>query len=147
MPSPKHLAVVLAAASLGAVTVAAPALASTPSTVHHTSLNARATKDAVAPKHQDVVVLTLRAGEKALAGESDSFLVRTRRGVSTSHAWSEWAPVAAVPGTKDGRYRIEVTMPASITKGRKEQYQVKFAGDPANGYAPSRSQVFTVRAR
>jgi hypothetical protein len=147
MPSVKHLAALLAAASLGAVTIAAPSFAAAPSTVHHTSLNARATKDAVKPAHTDVVVLTLRSGKKALAGESDNFQVRMRRGVSTSHAWSEWTAVAAEPGVKDGRYRITVTMPESIHKGRKEQYQVRFTGDTTNGYHASRSQVFTVRAR
>jgi hypothetical protein len=146
MLSPKHLAAALAAASLGAATLAAPSFASTP-TLHHTSVNARATKDAVKPQHTDVVVLTLRSGKKALADEADNFLVRSRRGVSTSHAWGEWTPVAATPGAKNGRYRIEVTMPESIRKGRKEQFQVKFAGDEANGYHASRSQVFTVRAR
>jgi hypothetical protein len=146
MQIPKRPAL-LVAASLAAATLASPAVAADASTLHHTSLNARATKDAVKPQHTDVVVLTLRSGKKALADESDNFQVRMRRGVGTSHAWSEWAAVAATPGAKDGRYRIEVTMPESIHKGRKEQYQVKFTGDEANGYHASRSQVFTVRAR
>jgi hypothetical protein len=137
----------LVAASVAAATLAAPAFATTSSTtLHHTSLNARATKDAVKPGHKDRVVLTLRSGKKGIAGEESNFLVRMRRDVSTSSKWGAWMPVTATPGTKDGRYRIEVTMPASTKKGHKEQYEVKFAGDATHDYAKSRSHVFTVKA-
>jgi hypothetical protein len=138
---------VLVAASVAAATLASPAFATTPSTMHHTSLNARATKDGVAPAHKDRVVLTLRSGKTGIAGEESNFLVRMRRDVSTSSKWGAWAPVTAVPGVKDGRYRIQVTMPVTARKGQKEQYQVKFAGDAAHQYAASRSQVFVVTAR
>lgn len=149
----KRPAVAVAAATVAAATLATPAFASTPtstptstSTLHHTSLNARATKDAVAPGQKDRVVLTLRSGKTGIAGEEANFLVRMRRGTSTSSTWGAWASVTATPGTKDGRYRIQVTMPPSAHQGRKEQYQVKFAGDATHQYAASRSQVFTVRA-
>ena len=137
----------LVAASVAAATLASPAFATTSSTtLHHTSLNARATKDAVKPGHKDRVVLTLRSGKTGIAGEESNFLVRMRRDVSTSSKWGAWTPVTATPGTKDGRYRIEVTMPTSTRKGHKEQYEVKFAGDTTHDYAKSRSHVFTVKA-
>ena len=137
---------VLVAASVAAVTLASPAFATTPSTMHHTSLNARATKGAVPAGHKDRVVLTLRSGKTGIAGEESNFLVRMRRDVSTSSKWGTWATVTAVPGTKAGRYRVQVMMPPTARKGQKEQYQVKFAGDAANHYAASRSHVFTVKA-
>ena len=137
---------VLVAASVAAATLASPAFATTPSTMHHTSLNARAAKDVVMPGHKDRVVLTLRSGKTGIAGEESSFLVRMRRDTSTSSKWGTWASVTAVPGTKAGRYRIQVTMPTTNRKGQKEQYQVKFAGDATHHYAASRSQVFTVKA-
>ena len=146
MPIPQRPAL-LVAASLAAATLASPAVAATPSTTtHHTSLNARATKDSVAPGQKDRVVLTLRSGKTGVAGEESNFLVRMRRGVSTSSTWGAWTAVTATPGVKDGRYRIQVTLPPSTHHGRKEQYQVKFAGDSAHQYAASRSQVFTVTA-
>lgn len=137
----------LVAASVAAATLASPAFATTPSTTtHHTSLNARATKDATMPGHKDRVVLTLRSGKTGIAGEESNFMVRMRRDTTTSSKWGTWAPVTAVPGTKAGRYRIHVTMPTTSRKGQKEQYQVKFAGDATNHYAASRSQIFTVKA-
>lgn len=124
----------------------APAFATASSTTVPTSLNARAVKDVVAPRHQDTVVLTLRSRHAGVTGEADAFLVRTRRDNGTS-TWSTWQSVSAVPGTKDGRYRVTVDMPAKIGKGKKEQYQVKFAGDAAKSLRSSRSQVITVTAR
>jgi hypothetical protein len=110
-----------------------------------TSLNARATKAVEAPRHQDTVVLTLRKGHSAVTGEDQNFLVRTRRDNGTS-TWSSWQSVSATPGATAGRYRITVTMPAKIGKGKKQQYQVKFAGDAAKQLRSSRSQVVTVTA-
>ena len=138
---------ILVAASVAAVAIGSPAFAATSSMTHRTSLNARASRAAVAPKHKDPVVLTLRSGKSGVAGEMANFLVRSRRDVSKSAKWGAWSHVAAVPGSKSGKYEISVKMPASAKKGQKEQYQVKFAGDPAQKYAASRSEVFVVRAR
>jgi hypothetical protein len=144
LPRPAILVSVAAAAAMIAVPTAA--MAST--TDARTSLNARAAKDVVAPKHQDTVYLTLRSHKTGVTGEEANFLVRTRRDTGTSpSAWSTWTAVTATPGTKAGRYRVTVTMPAKIGHGKKEQYQVKFAGDSTNHLAASRSQVFTVTAR
>jgi len=140
------LAVTAMTVAAAAATFATPAMATTPTT-HPTSLNARAVKADVAPNHHDTVVLTLRSGKTGLANEEMNFLVRSRRAVSGTHTWSTWSSVTATPGTTAGRYRIQITMTPSAHKGQKEQYQVKFTGDPTNKYAASRSQVFVVRAR
>ena len=136
---------IVVAASVAAVAIGSPAFAAT-STAHRTSLNARASKAAVAPRHRDQVTLTLRSGKSGVAGEMTNFLVRSRRDVSKSAKWGAWSHVVAVPGTKSGQYVTSVMMPASAKKGQKEQYQVKFAGDPVQKYASSRSQVFVVKA-
>jgi hypothetical protein len=114
---------------------------------HHTSVNARASKGVVAPKHTDTVNVTLHSGKSAVAGEESNFVVRSRRDVSNTAQWGNWAAVAASAGAVDGHYTISVTLPARLTKGQKEQFQVKFAGDAANNLASSRSQVFTLKAK
>ena len=138
---------ILVAASVAAVAIGSPAFAATSSSAHPTSLTARASKAAVAPKHRDPVLLTLRSGKSGVAGEMTNFLVRSRRDVNKSAKWGAWSHVAAVPGAKSGQYEISVVMPASAKKGQKEQYQVKFAGDAVQKYASSRSEVFVVQAR
>ncbi len=138
---------ILVAATVAAAALGSPAFAATSSKPHPTSLNARAGKAAVAPKHKDPVLLTLRSGKKGIAGEMANFLVRSRGDVSKSSKWGAWSHVLAVPGVKSGQYKIQVTMPASAKKGQKEQYQVKFSGDPVQKYAASRSEVFVVKAR
>lgn len=137
---------ILVAASVAAATIGSPAFAATSTTAHPTSLNARPSKAAVAPNHRDPVLLTLRSGKSGVAGEMANFLVRSRRDVSKSAKWGAWGHVVAVPGAKSGQYEIRVMMPASAKKGQKEQYQVKFSGDPVQKYAASRSQVFIVKA-
>lgn len=141
----KHPAI-LVATSLAATAIGSPAFAATSPKTHPTSLNARASKAAVAPNHRDPVLLTLRSGKSGVAGEATNFLVRTRRDGSKSSKWGAWAHVAAIPGSKNGQYKVQVTMPASAKKGQKEDYQVKFSGDPVKQLAPSRSQVFIVKA-
>ena len=113
---------------------------------HHTSVNASASKGVVAPKHTDTVNVTLRSGKSAVAGEESNFLVRSRRDVSDTAKWGDWSAVAATAGASDGHYTFSVTLPAKLTNGQKEQFQVKFAGDAANNLAASRSQIFTVKA-
>jgi hypothetical protein len=138
---------ILISAATAAAMIAVPTAAMASTTDARTSLNARAAKDVVAPKHTDTVFLTLRSHKTGVAGEESHFLVRTRRDTGTSpSAWSTWSAVTATAGTKVGRYRVTVTMPAKIGTGKKEQYQVKFAGDSAKHLAPSRSQVITVTA-
>lgn len=137
---------ILISAAVAAATMATPAFASSPTTDAHTSLNARASKSVVAPRHTDTVFLTLRSHQAGVAGEADHFAVRMRRDTSTTTKWSTWTTVAATPGTKDGRYQVSVTMPPKIAKGKKEQFQVRFTGDTARHLAASRSQVFTVTA-
>jgi hypothetical protein len=136
---------ILISAAVAAATLATPAFASSPTTDAHTSLNARASKAVVAPRHTDTVFLTLRSRKVGVADEAEHFAVRMRRD-SSSTKWSTWATVAATPGTADGRYRVSVTMPPKIAKGKKEQFQVRFTGDSARHLAASRSQVFTVTA-
>ena len=136
---------ILITAALAAATLATPAFASSPTKDARTSLNARASKSVVAPRHTDTVFLTLRSHKAGVAGEADHFVVRMRKD-GTNAKWSTWSTVAATPGAKDGRYTVSVTMPAKIAKGKKEQFQVKFTGDSAHHLAASRSQVFTVAA-
>jgi hypothetical protein len=135
---------ILISAAVAAATVATPAFATTHTDVP-TSLNARATKHVVAPRHTDTLNLTLRKRKVGVAGEADHFMVRMRRDNATKK-WSTWAPVSATSGTKAGQYTVTVTMPAKIGKGKKEQYQVKFAGDAAKHLRASRSHVVTVTA-
>lgn len=132
-------------AALAVALVATPSFAATTSTVP-TSLNARAAKSEVAPRHHDTVHLTLRSRHAGVTGEADHFLVRSRRDNGTAK-WSHWRAVTATPGTDAGRYRITVTLPAKIGHGKKEQYQVRFDGDAAKHLRASRSEVFTVTAR
>lgn len=143
----RHLSrpAILIAAAVSAATIGAPAFATVSTTNAPTSLNARAAKAVVAPRHTDSVALTLRSHHAGVAGEAANFLVRTRRDTSTAK-WGAWKAVAATAGTVNGHYRVVVTMPAKIGKGKKEQYQVKFAGDSAKHLASSRSQVITVTA-
>jgi hypothetical protein len=136
---------ILISAAIAVATIGTPAFATASTTKVPTSLNARAHKTVEAPRHQDAVHLTLRSRHTGVAGEADNFLVRTRRD-NTTAKWSAWQPVSATPGDVNGRYRVSVTMPAKIAQGKKEQYQVKFAGDEAKGLASSRSQVITVTA-
>lgn len=135
----------LVAAGLAVAAVGTPAFAAT-AHAHPTSLNARATRAVVAPRHKDTVDLTLRSGKNGVAGETANFLVRSRRDVSKSAKWGAWKPVAATAGAKSGQYTVTVTMPAQMKKGQKEQFEVKFSGDPAHHLAASHSQAFTVKA-
>ncbi len=137
---------VLVATTLAVAVVGSPAFAATSTKAHPTTLTARASKGTVAPKHTDTVNVVLRSGKAGVAGEESNFLVRSRRDVSKTAKWGAWTPVAATPGTTKGHYAITVTMPAKATKGQKEQFEVKFAGDAANHLARSHSQVFTVKA-
>jgi hypothetical protein len=136
---------ILIPAAVAAVMIGTPAFAATSTTTIPTSLNARASKTVEAPRHRDTVHLTLRSRNAGVAGESDHFLVRMRRDNGTAK-WSMWQSVPATPGTVNGRYWVKVTMPAKIGKGKKEQYQVKFAGDEAKHLRASRSQIVTVTA-
>jgi hypothetical protein len=136
---------VLISAATAAALVGTPAFASSATTVP-TSLNARATKAVVAPRHHDTVHLTLRSRNAGVAGEADNFVVRMRRDNGTS-TWSSWKSVTATPGATTGKYWVTVTMPAKIGHGKKEQYQVKFTGDATKHLGASRSQIITVTAR
>jgi hypothetical protein len=137
-------AVVAAAAGI-TLAVAAPAVAAMTG-AHPTSLNLRATKATVAPKHHDTLNLTLRSGRHGVAGEESNFTLRSRRGTSTSSKWGAWAPVTAVAGKNAGQYVVTVTLPGTLHKGQKEQYEVAFTGDAANHLTRSHSQVVTVTA-
>lgn len=133
----------VASAALAAVTVVTPAFATTPVNAP-TSLNARAAKTTVAPRHKDTVNLTLRSHKVGVAGEASKFLVRSRRDTATAR-WGAWKPVAATASMVAGHYKVSVTLP-KLAKGKKEQYQVKFAGDSVKHLNASRSQVVTITA-
>jgi hypothetical protein len=146
-----HLSSLLAAGTVAAAG-GAPAFAATlpvpPQhflSPHATSLHARAAKRVVAPGHDDTLMVTLEEGRKGVAGESQDFVVRSRRDARTAR-WSSWAPVAAMPRQQNGRYEITVMLPAGMKKGQNEQYEVRFRGDEARRLAPSHSQVITVKA-
>ncbi len=134
----------VASAALAAVTVVTPAFATTPVNAP-TSLNARAAKTTVAPRHKDTVNLTLRSHKVGVAGEASKFLVRSRRDTATAK-WGAWKPVAATASMVAGHYKVSVTLPAKLGKGKMEQYQVKFAGDSVKHLNASRSQVITITA-
>lgn len=110
---------------------AAPAFAATAATP--TSLALKAAKSTVAPNQKDTLTGTLKAGSKALAGESvklekraagaKSFtLVTTKKTDSKGHV-----TLVVTPGSK---------------KGGKEQYELVFAGTKT--YKASHSSVITV---
>ena len=133
----------VASASLVVATMVTPAFATTPVNAP-TSLNARAAKTTVAPRHKDTVYLTLRSKKVGVNGEAADFLVRSRRDTVTGR-WSAWQSVAATATTGKGHYRISVTLP-KLGKGKKEQYEVKFSGDKTKHLSASRSQVLTITA-
>ncbi len=133
----------VASAALAVVTVVTPAFATTPVNAQ-TSLNARAAKTTVAPRHKDTVFLTLTSKKVGVNGEAKSFLVRSRRD-TVSAKWGAWKSVSATAMAGKGHYRVSVTLP-NLGKGKKEQYEVKFAGDKTKHLNASRSQVITITA-
>ena len=137
---------VLVATTLAVAVVGSPAFAATTTKAHPTTVTAQASKGTVAPKHKDTVNVVLRSGKASVAGEEGNFVVRSRRDVSKTAKWGAWTAVTAIAGMTKGHYTMTVTMPAKMTKGQKEQFEVKFTGDSANHLASSHSQVFTVRA-
>jgi phosphatidate phosphatase APP1 len=138
--------------AVAAISLTAAALSLPPAFAagtHQTSLTIRASKSTVAPKHRDHFTLTLRSGRKLVTGEPGSnFVIQERR----DRAGAKWQadPVATDSVTESttspGHYTFTFTMPATLTKGQKEQVRVKFTGDTANGYAASRSPVVTLTA-
>lgn len=146
-----HLSL-LAAGTVAATAAVTPAFAATlpvpPQhflSPHATSLHARAAHRIVAPGHDDTVMVTLKEGRTGVAGESQDFVVRSRRDARTAR-WSSWTPAAATPRQQNGRYDITVMLPAGMKKGQNEQYEVRFKGDTVRRLAPSHSEVITVKA-
>lgn len=123
------------AATIGATALAtgiSPALAAKP-TAKPTSLTLKAAHSTVAPKHKDTLTGTLKSGGTALAGK-DVKLVKRDANKRT------WTYVSTK--TTDAAGHVVLTVTPGAKKGKKEQYELVFAGDATS--KASHSAVITL---
>lgn len=123
------------AAVLGTVVLAGvaagPAFAAT--VAKPTSLTLRAAHTTVAPKAKDTLTATLKAGTKAVSGES----VKLERRAAGARSWSLVSSKAT-----NAKGQTSWSVVAGTRKGQKEQYELVFSG--TRTYRASHSSVITV---
>lgn len=137
----------LAAATIAAAALTAPAFASAP-TSKPTSLNLRAIHGVVRVHHTDTFTATLSSAGKGVAGEAANLVVQERRAVTSGHtrAWQNVTPPVAITDLGSGRYSFKLTpwSPPISKNTQRDQFRVKFLGDAAKHYNASHSQVITI---
>ena len=125
-------AVVAGVAATGLM--AGPAFASAPAKTP-TSLTLKAAHASVAPKHKDALTLTLKAGNKRLAGETVYVEKRTAGA-------AKFGKLVMLSKQTDAKGQVTFSVVPGTKKGHKEQYEVVFKG--TSKYKASHSHVLTV---